>query len=90
MCGSRVVFLRNDETDYPHFKIFSIRHLLNIEILNIVSHKMDLTIKCKRCGFEHTSNLYREDEETIEKKTSNHESCPSCGQVSTYDESDYD
>ncbi|MBA2267982.1 hypothetical protein [Candidatus Nitrosocosmicus arcticus] len=51
---------------------------------------MDLTIKCKHCGFEHTSNLYREDEHTIEEKTSNPESCPNCGKVSTYDESDYD
>ena len=50
---------------------------------------MDLTIKCKHCGFEHTSNLYRGDKHTIEKRASNNESCPNCGQVSTYGESDY-
>jgi ribosomal protein S27AE len=33
-----------------------------------------------------TSNLYRLDEQTIEKKTSNDKSCPNCGQVSTHDE----
>ena len=62
----------------------------NIEISFSQNYDVDLTIKCKHCGFEHISNLYREDEQSIEKKTSNHESCPNCGQVSTYDESDYD
>ena len=62
----------------------------NIEISYSQKYGVDLTIKCKHCGFEHTSNLYREDKQSIEKKTSNHESCPNCGQVSTYDESDYD
>ena len=62
----------------------------NIEISYSQKYYVDLTIKCKHCGFEHTSNLYREDKQSIEKKTSNHESCPNCGQVSTYDESEYD
>ncbi|MBA3749333.1 MAG: hypothetical protein H0X03_00260 [Nitrosopumilus sp.] len=50
---------------------------------------MDLTIKCKQCGFEHTSNLYRKEEKTFDNPISNHECCPNCGQTSTYNESDY-
>jgi len=62
----------------------------NIEISYSQKYDVDLTIKCKHCGFEHTSNLYRGDKHTIEKRASNNESCPNCGQVSTYGESDYD
>jgi len=49
---------------------------------------MNLTINCKHCGFEYTSNLYREDEDMIDQQISNHESCPRCGEVSTYNISD--
>ncbi len=50
---------------------------------------MNLRIRCKHCGFEHTSNLYREDKQKFNKSFSNNESCPKCGQVSKYKESDY-
>ncbi len=50
---------------------------------------MALMIKCKQCGFEHISNLYRKDEYTFHRHFSNNESCPKCGQVSKYNELDY-
>ncbi|WP_458745872.1 hypothetical protein [Candidatus Nitrosocosmicus sp. T] len=40
----------------------------NIEISYGEKFDMDLTIKCKYCGFEYTSNLYREDKQSVEKR----------------------
>ena len=48
-----------------------------------------LRIKCKKCGFDHISNIYRLEQHNFDKKFSNLESCPSCGHVSKCDESDY-
>jgi thymidine phosphorylase len=40
----------------------------NIEISDSEKFDIDLTIKCKHCGFEHTSNLHREDKQSMEKR----------------------
>ena len=50
---------------------------------------MTLRIKCKQCGFDHISNIYRLEEHNFHRNFSNLESCPSCGYVSKCDESDY-
>ena len=50
---------------------------------------MTLRIKCKQCDFNHISNIYRLEEHHFHRHFSNLESCPSCGYVSKYDESDY-
>ena len=50
---------------------------------------MTLRIKCKQCGFDHISNIYRLEEHNFHRNFSNLESCPSCGYVSKCDASDY-
>ena len=55
----------------------------------ILYYTMTLRIKCKQCGFDHISNIYRLEEHNFHRNFSNLESCPSCGYVSKCDESDY-
>ncbi|CAN5794017.1 hypothetical protein BH23THE1_BH23THE1_20710 [soil metagenome] len=55
----------------------------------VLYYIMTLRIKCKQCGFDHISNIYRLEEHNFHKKFSNLESCPRCGHVSKCDESDY-
>lgn len=50
---------------------------------------MDFMIKCKQCNVNHISNLYRMVGHIFKKNFSNYESCPGCGQVSKYNELDY-
>ena len=56
---------------------------------NLIYYTMTLRIKCKQCGFDHISNIYRLEEHNFHRNFSNLESCPSCGHVSKCDESDY-
>ena len=37
---------------------------------------MTLRIKCKQCGFDHISNIYRLEEHNFHRNFSNLESCP--------------
>ncbi len=51
---------------------------------------MAFMIKCKQCSLDHISNLYRMEGRILHRHFSNNESCPNCGQVSKYNELDYD
>ena len=50
---------------------------------------MVFMIKCKQCSIDHISNLYRMEGHIFHRHFSNNESCPRCGQVSKYNELDY-
>jgi len=65
------------------------RQSINSIYLNMM---MPLIVKCESCGFEHHS-IYQMDRDSFQDPavimTNQNENCLRCGQVSTYDKSDY-
>ena len=49
-----------------------------------------MMVKCKKCGAEHPSGIQMNEESyKTATLTNNAESCPTCGEMSTYNKEDY-
>ena len=62
---------------------------MKIEVYAVSYNSMAFMIKCKHCSVDHISNLYRMVGHIFHRHFSNNECCPRCGQVSKYNELDY-